>query len=120
MLDRHIQKGLRVLVTAGAAGIGREIVRALVGDGARVHICDIDTAALEDARREHGVTTSVTDVAEVGQVERLFVDLEASPMGDWVDARNGEMRWPEEPGLGVDPDPALIARYRTHTPNIIR
>jgi NAD(P)-dependent dehydrogenase (short-subunit alcohol dehydrogenase family) len=75
MLDRHLQKGTRVLVTAGAAGIGRAIVRALVGDGARVHICDIDVAALDDARREHGVTTSVTDVAEVDQVERLFGDV---------------------------------------------
>ena len=75
MLERHLQKGLRVLVTAGAAGIGREIVRALVGDDARVHICDVDTAALEDARREHGVTASVTDVADVEQVERLFADV---------------------------------------------
>ena len=75
MLERHLKKGLRVLVTAGAAGIGREIVRALVEDGARVHICDVDTAALDDARREHAVTTSVTDVAEVEQVERLFVDV---------------------------------------------
>jgi len=50
-------------------------VRALVGDDARVHICDVDTAALEDARREHGVTASVTDVADVEQVERLFADV---------------------------------------------
>ena len=75
MLERHLEKGLRVLVTAGAAGIGREIVRALVGDGARVHVCDVDAAALEDARREHTVTTSVTDVAEVEQVERLVADV---------------------------------------------
>jgi L-alanine-DL-glutamate epimerase-like enolase superfamily enzyme len=52
-------------------------------------------------------------------VERLFVDLEASPMGDWIDVRNGELRVPQAPGLGVDPDPALIARYRTHPANII-
>jgi L-alanine-DL-glutamate epimerase-like enolase superfamily enzyme len=52
-------------------------------------------------------------------VERLAVDLEASPMGDWVDAKNGEMRVPQGPGLGADPDPALIARYRTHSSNII-
>ena len=52
-------------------------------------------------------------------VERLAVDLEASPMGDWVDAKNGEMRVPQGPGLGADPDPALIARYRTHASNII-
>jgi L-alanine-DL-glutamate epimerase-like enolase superfamily enzyme len=53
-------------------------------------------------------------------VERLFVDLEASPMRDWVDAKNGAMRVPQGLGLGVDPDPALIARYRTHTSNVIR
>lgn len=53
-------------------------------------------------------------------VERLAVDLEASPFGDWIDARNGAMRVPQAPGLGADPDPALIARYRAHAPNIIR
>ena len=30
------------------------------------------------------------------------------------------MRVPQGPGLGIDPDPAMIARYRTHTSNIIR
>ena len=30
------------------------------------------------------------------------------------------MRVPQGPGLGVDPDPATIARYRIHEPNIIR
>lgn len=53
-------------------------------------------------------------------VERLAVDLEASPMGDWVDAKNGAMRVPQGVGLGVDPDPALVARYRTHAPNVIK
>jgi L-alanine-DL-glutamate epimerase-like enolase superfamily enzyme len=53
-------------------------------------------------------------------VERLFVDLEASPIGDWVDPNNGDMRVPQGPGLGADPDPALITRYRTHERNIIR
>jgi L-alanine-DL-glutamate epimerase-like enolase superfamily enzyme len=53
-------------------------------------------------------------------VERLTVDLEASPFGDWVDAKDGHMRLPQGPGLGVDPDPALVARYRTHEPNVIR
>ena len=52
-------------------------------------------------------------------VERLAVDLEASPMGDWIDVKNGELRVPQAPGLGVDPDPELIARYRTHPANII-
>ena len=53
-------------------------------------------------------------------IERLGVDLEASPFGDWVDLKDGVMRVPQGPGLGADPDPALIARYRTHEPNVIR
>ena len=52
-------------------------------------------------------------------VERLFVDLEASPFGDWVDIKGGAMAVPQGPGLGADPDPALIARYRTHAPTVI-
>jgi L-alanine-DL-glutamate epimerase-like enolase superfamily enzyme len=52
-------------------------------------------------------------------VERLFVDLEASPFGDWIDIKRGAMVVPHGPGLGADPDPALIARYRTHAPNVI-
>jgi L-alanine-DL-glutamate epimerase-like enolase superfamily enzyme len=53
-------------------------------------------------------------------VERLFVDLEASPFGDWVDIKiAGAMAVPQGPGLGADPDPTLIARYRTHPPAII-
>ena len=38
--------GLRVLVTAGANGIGLEIARAFVREGASVHVCDVDEAAL--------------------------------------------------------------------------
>jgi L-alanine-DL-glutamate epimerase-like enolase superfamily enzyme len=53
-------------------------------------------------------------------VERLAVDLEASPFGEWIDAKDGMLRVPQAPGLGADPDPALIARYRTHEPNVIR
>jgi D-galactarolactone cycloisomerase len=45
-------------------------------------------------------------------VERLYVDLEASPLGQWVDASSGMMTVPDGPGLGCDPDPEVIARYR--------
>ena len=38
--------GLRVLVTAGAGGIGLEIAHAFAEEGARVHVCDVDEAAL--------------------------------------------------------------------------
>jgi NAD(P)-dependent dehydrogenase (short-subunit alcohol dehydrogenase family) len=35
-------KGLRVLVTAGAAGIGKAFAETFADAGARVFICDID------------------------------------------------------------------------------
>jgi len=67
--------GLRVLVTAGAAGIGRAIARIFVEHGARVHICDIDARALGEAKQSlPTVTQSVADVAKPADVERLFDD----------------------------------------------
>jgi NAD(P)-dependent dehydrogenase (short-subunit alcohol dehydrogenase family) len=69
-------KNLRVLVTAGAAGIGREITRIFVTHGARAHICDIDENALQAMRREFpAVSQSRADVAKTADVERLFEDV---------------------------------------------
>jgi NAD(P)-dependent dehydrogenase (short-subunit alcohol dehydrogenase family) len=66
-------KGLRVLVTAGANGIGLEIARAFVAEGARVHVCDVDTAALDAiAGSDPALTRSVCDVADRAAVARLF------------------------------------------------
>jgi NAD(P)-dependent dehydrogenase (short-subunit alcohol dehydrogenase family) len=70
-------KGLRVLVTAGAAGIGRVIARTFVEHGARVHICDIDEKALAGTKKQlPSVTQTVADVAKLDDVERLFKDVE--------------------------------------------
>jgi L-alanine-DL-glutamate epimerase-like enolase superfamily enzyme len=45
-------------------------------------------------------------------LERLFMDLEASPFSPYTEPKDGRIRLPTEPGLGCDPDPAVIARYR--------
>ena len=69
-------KGLRVVVTAGAAGIGRAIARTFVEHGARVHICDVDDAALKEASSVlPQVTQTRADVANVADVERLFREV---------------------------------------------
>lgn len=69
--------GKRVLVTAGAQGIGLSIAETFVAAGAKVHVCDVDQAALAHAaKRLPGVTTSLTDVADEAQVAAMFADLE--------------------------------------------
>lgn len=66
-------KNLRVLVTAGAGGIGLEIARAFLREGAKVHICDVDAQALAAARKsDPQLTQSVCDVADRAAVARLF------------------------------------------------
>jgi len=68
----------RVLVTAGANGIGLAIAQAFAADGARVHICDVDPAALEQATAgSAGITGSVCDVSDPAAVEKLFDDVRA-------------------------------------------
>ncbi|MBQ0822057.1 SDR family oxidoreductase [Microvirga terrae] len=65
--------GFRVLVTAGAAGIGLEIARAFHREGARVHICDVDRAALREATAsDPDLTSSYGDVADRADVARVF------------------------------------------------
>jgi NAD(P)-dependent dehydrogenase (short-subunit alcohol dehydrogenase family) len=60
------------LVTGGARGIGRAIVKRLAGDGARVCVVDSDRVAGLDAAREYGeqVTFVRADVASERDVRR--------------------------------------------------
>jgi len=60
-------KGLRVLVTAGGAGIGRAIAQTFRDHGARVHTSDIDPKTRPD---------TLADVADIGQVEKLFQEVQ--------------------------------------------
>ena len=69
-------KGLRVLVTAGAGGIGRVIARTFVDHGAKVHICDVDEKALAGTKKQlPTVTQTLADVSRVADVDRLFEDV---------------------------------------------
>ena len=71
-MDMKIQ-GLRVLVTAGASGIGLATARAFAREGARVFICDVDRKALAAvAASDAGFGQIVCDVADPAAVDRLF------------------------------------------------
>jgi NAD(P)-dependent dehydrogenase (short-subunit alcohol dehydrogenase family) len=67
-------KGLRVLVTAGAAGIGLVIARTFRDAGARVFTCDIDDKALAALDKDIGRVKA--DVASRADVDRLFAEAQ--------------------------------------------
>ncbi len=65
--------GLRVLVTAGASGIGLATARAFTREGAKVYICDVDTAALRAvATSDPALQQMPCDVSDPAAVARLF------------------------------------------------
>ena len=65
----------RVLITAGAAGIGREFARAFTATGARVFVCDIDANALAAIAKEiPGLIAQPCDVAHRAEIERMVPD----------------------------------------------
>jgi NAD(P)-dependent dehydrogenase (short-subunit alcohol dehydrogenase family) len=66
----------RVVVTAGAAGIGRAIAEGFHQAGARVHVCDVEESSLAALAAENPeIGRSRADVADPDQVARLFEDV---------------------------------------------
>ena len=45
-------------------------------------------------------------------VEVLWLDMEANPFDPYVVPVNGRCKVPQKSGLGCDPDPAIMARYK--------
>lgn len=95
--------GERVVVTAGAGGIGLAIVTALVGAGARVHICDVDADALASCAKTLGVGTTLADVSDDAQVDRLFDDAARGLGGLDVLVNNAGIAGPTGAVEEIDP-----------------
>lgn len=94
----------RVLVTAGAGGIGRAIARAFVTAGARVHVCDIDDAALQELRSElPGVSASICDVADRASVESMMDETIRTLGGLDVLVNNAGIAGPSASVADLDP-----------------
>lgn len=65
--------GAKVLVTAGAAGIGLEIARAFVREGSKVFVCDVDAGACDAiGKTDPALGVAVCDVADREAVADLF------------------------------------------------
>jgi len=69
-------KGLRVMITAAGSGIGLEIAKAFLEEGASLHVCDIDASKLDEIKAIGAgrLTYSVCDVSDRSAVETFFAE----------------------------------------------
>ena len=87
--------GKRVLVTAGANGIGLAIARGFVQSGAKVLVCDVDEKSLRQTQDSlPGIMTAVADVSDEQSVERLFAQVDAQLGGLDVMVNNAGIAGP--------------------------
>jgi NAD(P)-dependent dehydrogenase (short-subunit alcohol dehydrogenase family) len=64
---------MRVIITAGASGIGLVTAAAFVRGGARVYVCDVDGVALAQALANNPRLSGIAcDVSDEAQVARMF------------------------------------------------
>ena len=97
--------GLRVLVTAGGAGIGRAIAQTFLEHGARVHVCDVDRKVLDTFSIEFpAIAHSLADVADVAQVENLFQDVKKNLGGLDVLVNNAGISGPTAKVEDIKPE----------------
>jgi NAD(P)-dependent dehydrogenase (short-subunit alcohol dehydrogenase family) len=95
--------GLRVIVTAGAGGIGRAIAATFHQNGAKVHICDIAADALAATAKElPGIGTTVADVSDPSQVDQVFDEAVAWMGGLDVLVNNAGIAGPTGPVETLD------------------
>ena len=54
----------------------------------------------------------VASLARDTLLENIYANLEASPYGDSMKAKNGKVSVPQGPGLGIEPNMEIVAEYR--------
>jgi NAD(P)-dependent dehydrogenase (short-subunit alcohol dehydrogenase family) len=97
--------GKRVVLTAGAAGIGRVTLQTFVEAGARVVTCDVDQAAIDRLRGDlPTVPAIIADVSEPADVDRLFKLAQEELGGLDVLINNAGIAGPTAPIEEIEPD----------------
>ena len=97
-------RGLRVLVTAGAAGIGKVIAETFADAGARVFVCDVDKRALDTFLKSRpAIGGGITDVADPRQVDGLFAAAKGFLGGLDVLVNNAGIAGPTGPVEQIEP-----------------
>jgi len=95
----------KVLITAGASGIGKRIAAAFLAAGDDVYTCDIDASALESTAAElKGLRTGVCDIGERRQVETMVADAASQLGGIDILVNNAGISGPTATVQNMDPD----------------
>jgi NAD(P)-dependent dehydrogenase (short-subunit alcohol dehydrogenase family) len=118
-----MNSGRRVVVTAGAAGIGLATARAFAANGDRVHICDINERALEQVTEaDPMISATVCDVSDRPSVE-AFIEAAVHALGGIdVLVNNAGIAGPTASVEDMDPEDweAVLAVNLTGTFNVTR
>jgi NAD(P)-dependent dehydrogenase (short-subunit alcohol dehydrogenase family) len=115
--------GRRVVVTAGAGGIGLAIATAFAARGDRVHICDIDQAALQKVTDSNpAITATVCNVSDRASVEAFIQAATGTLGGIDVLVNNAGISGPTASVEEMDPDQwkKVLAVNLTGTFNVTR
>ena len=97
--------GLRVLITAGASGIGLATAREFVREGARVYVSDVDREALDRlVQSDPQVQRSFCDVADRTHVAAMFDGVARTLGGLDVLVNNAGIAGPTARCEEVDPE----------------
>ena len=81
MTSTESNKKQRIIVTAGASGIGLAVAQNFLAQGARVFICDVSQGMLDKSISQHpGLQGGIADVGNPQQVETFFANA-ISEMG---------------------------------------
>src|SRR6187455_1061680 len=95
----------RILVTAGASGIGREFVRAFSANGDKVFVCDINAEALRILKEEiPEIVTHVCDISKRSDIERMVKEGANALDGFDVLINNAGIAGPTSPVDEIDPE----------------
>ena len=116
--------GFRALMEAGAIDLAQPSVTKVGGIGEMLQVISL--------ARTHGVeviphcpyfgpgfVASLHIAAAMPEhplIEVLWLKMEGNPFDPWVSAQDGKLAVPTAPGLGCDPDPAMLARYTRAPP----
>jgi NAD(P)-dependent dehydrogenase (short-subunit alcohol dehydrogenase family) len=97
-------EGQKVLVTAGASGIGREIARAFATGGAQVFVVDVDAEGLTAlAKESSNIHTARCDMSSRTDIERMVPEAVRVLGGLDVLINNAGISGPTAPVESFDP-----------------